>query len=62
MSDEEKQAAQKKVLREEIDEQKTVINQLIDQLSQKTIENAELKTQIEQAFKQAANAKLSLAQ
>lgn len=44
----------------EIDEQKAVINQLIDQLTEKTIEIAEMKGQVDQAFKQAAQAKTDL--
>ena len=49
-------------LKVEIEEQKSVINDLIDQITTKTIEVVELKKQIDDAFKQAANAKLSLAQ
>lgn len=44
----------------EIDEQKSVINQLIDQLTEKTLEIAEMKGQVDQAFKQAAQAKTDL--
>ena len=46
---------------DEIEEQKSVINQLIDQLTEKTLEIAEMKGQIDQAFKQAAQAKTDLA-
>ncbi len=46
---------------EEIENQKDVINQLIDQLTEKTLEIAEMKGQIDLAFKQAAQAKTDMA-
>ena len=47
---------------QEIEEQKSVIKDLIDQLSEKTIEIVTLKKEVDDAFKQAAEAKTSLAQ
>jgi hypothetical protein len=38
---------QHKALMDEIEEQKSVINQLIDQLTEKTLEIAEMKGQID---------------
>ena len=51
-----------KQLQAEINEQKAVINDLIDQLTTKTLEIVDFKKQVEDAFKQAAEAKTSLAQ
>ena len=51
-----------KELLEEVEEQKTVINDLIDQITQKTIEIVEFKKQADEAYKTAAEAKTSLAQ
>ena len=53
--------AQIDTLKEGMEEQKSVINQLIDQLTQKTLELAEMKTELDDAFKQAAYAKTDLA-
>ena len=39
-----------------------MINDLIDQLTQKTLEIVDLKSQVDDAFKKAANAKTDLAQ
>lgn len=50
------------LLLEEFEEQKTVINDLIDQLTQKTIEICELKSQVEKAIKETAEAKTAFAQ
>ena len=51
-----------KTLLAEFEEQKVVINDLIDQITQKTIEIADLKSQVDRAFKEVAEAKTELAQ
>ena len=48
-------------IKEELEEQKIVINQLIDQLHEKTLEIVELRKHMEEAFKETATAKTDLA-
>ena len=50
-----------KALKEELEEQKAVINQLIDQLTEKTLEIADMKGHMSEAFKETAKAKCDLA-